>query len=151
MNIGFSFGKQIGLRIGMAVVATSIFMGVAQAQNKEPARVRPAGAETDVTKMVSPGDVAATPEMWFYEQSLRRYNDPKVAVRANSEFKADQRRARMAAMNWYGYSNSRPAMGIDNLHGPIQTQWVGNSGNASWWVAPRPAVVLETPRPMRGY
>ena len=30
---------------------------------------------------ISPGDVTATPDMWFYEQSLRQYNDPKTETK----------------------------------------------------------------------
>src|SRR4051794_36070895 len=111
----------------------------------EPARVRPASAAPAATSpLVSPGE--ATPEMWFYEQALQQYNDPKNAVRANAEFKANQRRQRLAAMQWYGYSNSRPELGIDLLHGPQQAQWVGNGADPNWWVAlARPAIMINVP------
>ena len=67
--------------------------------------VQQASASTSAP-VISPGEVTATPEMWFYEQAIRRYDDPKNAVRAAAEFKANQRRARIAAMDWYGYSNT---------------------------------------------
>ncbi len=57
---------------------------------------------------ISPGELKATPEMWFYEQYMRQYQDPKMAVRANAEFQADQRQRRLEAMHWFGFSNSRP-------------------------------------------
>ena len=104
-------------------------------------------------QVISTGPVAATPEMWFYEQALHRYDDPKNAVRANAEFKANQRRARLAAMQWYGYSNSRPTAGIDPLHGPLQPQWVGNGYNPNYWVVP-PAttpIIWAAPGVARGY
>ena len=37
---------------------------------------------------LSSGEIQATPEMWFYDQERRRYEDPKTAVRANAEFRA---------------------------------------------------------------
>ena len=46
--------------------------------------------------------------MWFYEQSLREYNDPKTAVRAKADFRPGQRRRRMESMKWFGFSNFRP-------------------------------------------
>lgn len=52
--------------------------------------------------------VTPTPEMWFYNQALQQYNDPRVAVRQKSEFAAQQRQQRIAAQTWYGVSRSRP-------------------------------------------
>jgi hypothetical protein len=157
MKIRFTFRQQLGLRLGAALfAATAMCIGSVRAADKEPSRIVPAGANTSVSaesaKLVTPGEVSATPEMWFYEQTLQRYNDPKVAVRANAEFKADQRRARMAAMSWYGYSNSRPASGIDVTHGPAQAQWAGNGSNSQYWVAPRASsVLLMAPGAPQGY
>jgi hypothetical protein len=85
---------------------------------------------------MSPGEVTATPEMWFYEQALQRYDDPKYAIRAAAEQRAAQRRARIAAMEWYGYSNSRPLWGTDPVHGTLNPQWVGNGYDPFTWVAP---------------
>jgi hypothetical protein len=102
-------------------------------------RVKPSAATSNVP-VISPGEITATPEMWFYEQALRRYDDPKNAVRAVAESKANERRARIAAMQWYGYSNLRPASGIDPVDGPLQAQWIGNGYNPNNWIAPaRPA------------
>ena len=62
---------------------------------------------------MSSGELQPTPEMWFYEQEMREYKDPKNAVRANAEFAAKQRAARLAAMRWFGFSNSRPRVSAD--------------------------------------
>ena len=56
--------------------------------------------------------------MWFYEQQVRRFDDPAVAFRAISAQKAADRRARLSAMRWYGFSNARPQASIDIVHGP---------------------------------
>lgn len=104
----------------------------------EPSHIRQTSATPPAPNVpiISPSEVAATPQMWFYEQSLARYNDPKTAIRATAELKANQRRARMAAMQWYGYSNSRPAAGIDPVDGPWGPQWIGNGYNPNNWLAP---------------
>src|SRR5215216_139592 len=49
-----------------------------------------------------------TPELWVYSQEQQRHDDPAQAVRRKAELKADQRLARLAALKWYGQSNSRP-------------------------------------------
>jgi hypothetical protein len=121
-----------------------------------PIHVRSASATpvsaTSSVQVISPGEIAATPEMWFYEQTMRRYDDPKNAVRAAAEFKANQRRARIAAMDWYGYSNLRPASGIDPVDGPLHPQWIGNGYNPYTWIAPaHPAAVWVIPGVTSGY
>jgi hypothetical protein len=106
-------------------------------------KVRQASTALNATPVVSPSEITATPEMWFYEQALRRYDDPKNAVRAAAEYKANQRRARLAAMAWYGYSNSRPSSGIDPISGvPLQPGWAGNGYMPNTWVQPTSAATM---------
>ena len=40
--------------------------------------------------IMSPGEVAATPEMWFYEQYQRDYQDPQTMVRKKAEYRTVQ-------------------------------------------------------------
>ncbi len=84
---------------------------------KTPTPLPPATVSSPATvqPIVPPasGELRATPEMWFYEQYMREYKDPKNAVRANAEFAARQRANRLAAMRWFGYSNSRPRVSPD--------------------------------------
>lgn len=69
-----------------------------------------------------------TPEMWFYQQEMRRYEDPRAAVRRKAEYRAAQRQRRIAAMDWYGYSNSRPqANPTPFAGGPYAAGWVSNN------------------------
>jgi hypothetical protein len=93
---------------------------------------------------ISPGEVAATPDMWFYEQSLRQYNDPKSVIRQKAEFRTAERLRRMAALRWFGFSNSRPSVGVDPIHGDYGAFW--SSGNVyqpfRWSGARAPAVVV---------
>jgi len=78
-----------------------------------------------VVPAISPGELKATPEMWFYEQYMQQYQDPKMAVRAKAEFRADQRQRRLAAMQWFGLSNSRPHACTDPYHGDWSPGWTG--------------------------
>jgi hypothetical protein len=77
---------------------------------------------------VSSGLVEPTPEMWLYEQQLREYLDPGMAVRRNAEFRAAQRRHRMASLKWFGLSNQRPSASPDPYNGEYSPAWVGNNG-----------------------
>ena len=77
---------------------------------------------------VSPGELKATPEMWFYDQAMRQYKDPKMAVRANAELRNDQRLRRLESMKWYGLSNSRPRVSADPWNGDYSASWVSNPG-----------------------
>jgi len=95
---------------------------------------------------VSPGQVTPTPEMWFYEQYRRDREDPKLAVRRKAQFLAEQRRRRITAMKWFGFSNQRPQAGSDPYHGSYSPVWESNNGRYpfSWngigpsWVIVRP-------------
>ena len=98
---------------------------------------------------ISPGEVTATPEMWFYEQYQRDYQDPKMAVRRNAEYRANHRRQRLAALKWFGFSNQRPQAGPEPFHGEWSPVWTSNNAvypyrwtAGGWpWVDSRPWVV----------
>ena len=93
---------------------------------------------------ISLGELTPTPEMWFYEQQMKEYRDPKAAVRLKAEFKAEQRMRRIASMEWFGYSNSRPTTTPDFQFGPASPQWSSNSAHPLLWRGvSRPAVIYE--------
>ncbi|MBN2292129.1 MAG: hypothetical protein JXM70_06870 [Pirellulales bacterium] len=83
-------------------------------------------AESPLLSTLPTGSVPVTPEMWFYEQQLREYLSPKMAVRRNAEFRAKQRRHRLASMRWFGISNARPTVGPDPWNGEYGAKWVGD-------------------------
>ena len=99
---------------------------------------------------ISPGEIRATPEMWFYEQYRREYQDPKMSVRRNAEYRAAQRRQRMAALKWFGFSNQRPQAGPEPFHGEWSPAWTSNNGvypyrwtGFGWpWVVSRPSIFI---------
>jgi hypothetical protein len=88
----------------------------------------PAAATQDLQPAVPTvsGELKATPEMWFYEQYMREYKNPRNAVWANAASDAQQRSNRLATMRWFGYSNSRPRVSADpsNCYPPA---WASNT------------------------
>jgi hypothetical protein len=93
--------------------------------------VAPAKAlEPTPSLRTSPGEVAPTPEMWFYQQYMQQYMDPKMAVRKNAEMRADQRERRLESMRWFGQSNSRPRANVDPINNDYAPGW---SSNNSWY------------------
>lgn len=139
-------------RLVIAPALVYVLFGVS-AMAQQPRPIEPAARHADDDlRLLSPGEVQATPEMWFYEQELRRYNDPKTALRAHAEAKAAQRRARLSAMAWYGYSNSRPQAGIDVVHGQYSPTWISNGYSPFSWVgSTNTSTVIVAPTPMRSY
>jgi hypothetical protein len=110
----------------------------AVAQNPDDpfaARADKRSSSTVPAQIVSPGEVTATPEMWFYEQERLRYDDPQQTVRARAEYRATQRSRRLAALRWFGLSNSRPVVNSDPFHTTYSPRWVGNGYLPSEWVA----------------
>ncbi len=77
---------------------------------------------------ISPGELKVTPEMWFYDQSMRHYNNPEMLVRARAEYRAWQRSRRLASMRWFGFSNSRPRASADPFNGDYSPRWTANPG-----------------------
>ena len=92
-------------------------------------------------------EVTSTPEMWFYEQERLRYEDPNTMARARAEYESNQRQARLAALKWYGMSNSRPMVGTDVNAGVFGPKWVGNMPYTNDWslVSPAPTYARNTP------
>jgi len=78
--------------------------------------------------------IAQTEDMWFYLQELRRYDNPQVAIRRKAEKKGEQRRQRLAAMKWFGYSQSRPTASSTPWTGVYSPNWVGNGADPYHWV-----------------
>ena len=72
--------------------------------------------------------------MWFYMQELRRYDDPQVAIRRKAEKKAEQRRHRLAAQKWFGWSQSRPTASPTPWTGVYSPNWVGNGADPYHWI-----------------
>jgi hypothetical protein len=89
---------------------------------------KPVAAGLGLNTVVSPGELKATPEMWFYDQAMRQYKDPQMAVRAKADLRAQQRERRTASMKWFGLSNTRPRASSDPFHNDYSAGWVASPG-----------------------
>src|SRR5262245_47447128 len=107
-------------RTTLALSAACLLSLASAAQAQKPAAKKTEAPTRPETTM------SQTPEMWFYEQQQRRYDDPRVAVREKAEFRGHQRQQRLAAMEWYGFSNSRPRANPTPWGSTYSPQWVGS-------------------------
>ena len=89
---------------------------------------KPIATDLGLSTVVSPGELKATPEMWFYDQAMRQYKDPKMAVHAKADLRAQQRERRLESMKWFGFSNIRPRASSDPFHNDYSPGWVANPG-----------------------
>lgn len=93
---------------------------------------------------ITPGEVTATPEMWFYQEQMSRRDDPKEAVRRKAEFRASQREARLAARRWFGVSLMRPTTSTAIMNGESGAVWTGSDPLYPYrWRGASPVVVVN--------
>jgi hypothetical protein len=109
-----------------------------------PAAFSPQGQTSSPGIHISAGELTATPEMWFYEQSLRQYNDPKWVLRQKAEFRSAERARRIETLRWYGFSSARPTTGADPIHGYYGPRWT-----SAWSIAAPTIVVASEAKPGR--
>ncbi len=103
-------------------------------------------SEAKTTIGISPGELAPTQEMWFYEQYQKQYTDPKAVVRQKAEFRGEERMRRIAALRWYGFSNQRPMAGVDLIHGDYAPAWSSNNIYHPFrWAGPATTTALVKP------
>lgn len=116
------------LIVGLLVVPALAISGGVSAQ--DPAKLEKA----NVQRLDNGEQVEHTEDMWFYLQELQRYDDPHMAIRRKEERKAKQRRQRLAAMKWYGYSPGRPPANPIPAMGHYSPSWVGNGSDPYVWL-----------------
>lgn len=141
--------KRFSILISAALVfaASSAFgQGTTAAKSDDAAR-----GNQKQSKYLSPGEVQATPEMWFYEQAMRQYNDPNLAVRRAAEFRAEQRMRRIESRKWFGLSNARPTAGVDPVHGDYSPGWTSNSFYPYRWMGGGDVGTAANPTGSRNY
>ena len=125
------------LLLAMSMSSICLCAGIAGAQNPE----RGQGAlGRGVVAPVKTSEVQATPEMWFYEQQMNRYNNPQEMVRQNAAFEAAQRKQRLAALKWYGFSNSRPMVNPTPFGASYAPTWTNATIRPWSWASMTPQV-----------
>ena len=100
---------------------------------------------------ISPGELAPTQEMWFYEQYQKQYADPNATVRQKAEFRAEERMRRMTALRWFGFSNQRPIAGVDVIHSELAPRWASNNVYFPFrWTGPTTTTIVVKPTTSSG-
>jgi hypothetical protein len=82
-----------------------------------------------------------TPEATSNYPRDPRIVDPRTLVQQNAAFRGAQRQYRLAALQWYGYSNLRPVASPQPFYSTYSPPppWAGNSwgnnwiGGVLWW------------------
>lgn len=128
----------------LAVVSTC---SLVQAQEAVTTAAITTTAPAEIPRSFSMGELAPTPDMWFYEQWRRQREDPKVAVRLNAEFQHRQRMRRMASREWFGFSNSRPVASPTPLMGSYSPTWRSNTSDPYSWAGVGQAQTVILPAP----
>ena len=93
--------------------------GICRAENA----VRP--APPDATAQPAPA-LPAMVAPWSQNEDYARYDTARDAIRRRAEWKAEQRRLRMAGLSWMGYSPLRPPVSPV----PMMGSYSGFSGTA---------------------
>jgi hypothetical protein len=119
-----------GLTLALALTAVGLST-LAQAQPPIPSTT--AAKKASVGNPISLGQLTPTPEMWFYDQAMRRHSDPRMLVQEKAEYDATQRQRRLATQRWFGVSNARPSASVTPLMGVYSPTWVSNSPNPAQW------------------
>jgi hypothetical protein len=107
-------------------LAGGLWLAAGEARSQEPRTPRAAAS-----RPLSLGELTPTPEMWFYEQSMRNYQDPWYGVRRKAEYRAAQRQRRIAAQKWFGFSAARPTASPEPMYGSYSPHW-GSNGADPW-------------------
>jgi hypothetical protein len=76
-------------------------------------------------QIASPSDLPPPihPEVWRQLEQIRRYDSPRTIARMKAAEEAQQRRARLNAQRWYGYSPLRPIVGATPSMGNYYPIW----------------------------
>jgi len=89
--------------------------------------------ESDAKYQLPDVSPSASPEIWLYTQEMRRYDNPELAIRKKAELKTAQRMQRLAALKWFGQSNSRPYASATPFMDYYSPYWAGNGSTPFAW------------------
>jgi hypothetical protein len=147
-------------RVSDEVVAKTLAKDAEEksAPTPTPAAARPALPSTttsiaptitsEPTVHLSLSTLTPTPEMWFYEQMRQDYNNPALQMRLRGERAAAERRARLAAREWYGVSLGRPMAHVTPFTYYYSPFWASNQRNPFLWTSGGAGpVIIEARRP----
>ena len=97
----------------------------------------PTTSPRSIRLSTSPSEVSPSvhPDVWLYLHEMQRYEDPQNAVRRNAERRAEERRDRIAARHWMGYSPARPVVSPTPYTSSYGVYWPTFFAG-SYWVHP---------------
>lgn len=108
-----------GLTLGSPSLAAGDFMGLAATAAEEPKE-----------------------QSWYREQTPAK-PDSKAIVQQKAQIRAQQRMDRLASLNWYGMSNSRPQASGTPFTGRYSPTWEMPGGRPyAWYPYVRPGYVM---------
>jgi hypothetical protein len=98
--------------------------------------------------MMSTGSGDAPQEQsWNREQTTSAKTDARAYIQQRAQVRAQQRQDRIAAMNWYGMSNSRPNAATTPFTSRYSSVWEMPGGRPYSWTPAwsRPNYILAWP------
>ncbi len=111
-----------------ALIVAGLWAAEAKAQDKSPGNSVQFSEPT-----VSWGQLTPTPSMWYYEQEMKHYMDPKMMARRKAEYQARQRYLRLASRRWFGISLLRPRWSAMPWSQPLAPHWVATYQDPYAW------------------
>lgn len=86
---------------------------------------------------------AGSEQSWYYDQPSNYQPNPRQIVQQKAMARGAQRQARLASMNWYGMSNSRPAAACTPFMSLYSPTWQMPGGRPyGWFTGERPTYVF---------
>lgn len=126
-----------------SAIFAAVILAAAPLMAQQPTN-KTAASPSDQPQVNRPAEMPANMpiEVWQYMESMKRYEDPKMAVRRKAEQRAAAREARLASQRWYGVSPLRPMASPLPFMGTAAPMWAGNTWDPYRWVAPRQATIV---------
>jgi hypothetical protein len=102
--------------------------------------------DVDVSSPVNQNRSQAHDDSWYYQPSnapsVYKPN-PKMIVHERAMARGQQRSSRIAALNWYGMSNSRPTASPTPFTTLYSPAWQSPGGKPFSWYAGRPTYIVR--------
>lgn len=135
--------------LGLILAGTSAWGQPSQGRRDDPkAKTRRGAAGAPVAP---PSLSQMTPEMWLVMEEMRRHDDPREAVRRKAEFRSTQRMRRIAAREWFGYSNMRPVANPIPWTSGYSPRWTSNNAlRPDQWSGNNRGTAYSAARPLLG-
>jgi hypothetical protein len=124
-----------GFRAAFVALLTTVAASAALAQQAAPTEDQP----------------PAGTESWEYRAAGERTPPVRLSVQ-KAQARGAQRMARLEAMRWYGFSNSRPTAAAIPWTTMYSPAWQTPGGRPfAWYTSSRPIIVINSPYPTPVY